>query len=182
MLFHDIAKPLCKTTDEEGTDHFYGHPEESARLAEQIFDRLKFDRATKEQVCALVRWHDYNPALTQKAVRRAIAKVGILQYPAIFEVKRADILAQSLYLREEKLSYLDEYERIYEEIMSRKDCLSLKDLAVTGNDLMELGVPQGKQIGILLRRLLELVIEEPGNNDRKLLLGKAKAWLEAGDE
>lgn len=173
MLFHDIAKPLCKTTDADGIDHFYGHPEKSAELAGRIFRRLKFDRDTMDEVCALVRWHDYNPLLTQEKVRRAIMKVGQSRYPAVFAVKRADILAQSTYRRSEKLAYVDDYEKMYQEILAQGDCLSLKQLAVTGRDIMELGVKQGKQIGDILNELLELVIEDPAKNDRVFLLRQA---------
>lgn len=179
MLFHDIAKPVCLSTDEAGTDHFYGHPQKSAEMARRIFRRLKFDCDTMDAVCALVRWHDYNPDLTEVKVRRAVTKVGQAQYPAIFAVKRADILAQSAYQREEKLAYVDAYEQMYYKILAQGDCLSLKQLAVTGRDLMEeLGVGQGRQIGDLLKWLLHMVIEEPKKNERAYLLEQAQDYLE----
>lgn len=177
MLFHDIAKPLCRTTDEDGTDHFHGHPEKSAEMAEKIFRRLKSDRDTMDAVCALVRWHDFNPHLSKKSIRRAVRKAGLEQYPALFAVKRADILAQSEFKRTEKLAYVDEYERLYQNIMDEGDCLSLKQLAVTGHDLMELGVKQGKEIGQILNWLLEQVVEEPGRNERGYLLQRAQEYI-----
>lgn len=182
MLFHDIAKPVCRTTDEAGTDHFYGHPEKSAEMARQIFRRLKFDCDTMDAVCALVRWHDDNPKLTEVTVRRAITRVGQAQYPAVFAVKRADILAQSEYQREEKLAYVDAYEQMYHKVIAQGDCLSLKQLAVTGRDLMEeLGVGQGRQVGDMLKWLLNMVIEDPGKNERAYLLGQAQEYLENQD-
>lgn len=170
MLFHDLAKPVCRTTDENGTDHFHGHPDRSAVMAHQIFRRLKFDRDTMDRVCALVRWHDYNPVLSEAKVRRAITKTGVEQYPGIFAVKRADILAQSMYMRREKLDYVDAYEKMYDQIMEKGDCLTLKQLAVSGRDLLELGVPQGKQIGGILKQLLEQVVEDPEKNQRTCLM------------
>lgn len=178
MLFHDIAKPQCKTTDEEGIDHFYGHPAKSAELAKRIFRRLKFDRETMDAVCALVRWHDYNPPLEREKVRRAIMKVGEKQYPAVFAVKRADILAQSEYQRECKLAYVDAYEKMYGEILAEGNCISLKQLAVTGSDIMELGVKQGKQIGDILKELLELVVKDPEKNEREYLLQQAQRYID----
>ncbi len=178
MLFHDIAKPLCRTTDQDGTDHFHGHPEKSAELARRIFRRLKFDRDTMDAVCALVRWHDYNPPLSEKNIRRAVRTVGLEQYPAVFEVKRADILAQSEYKRTEKIAYVSEYERLYQNIVAKGDCLSLKQLAVTGRDIMALGVKQGKEIGEILNWLLEQVIEEPERNTRMFLLHSAQEYIE----
>lgn len=178
MLFHDIAKPACRTTDEHGIDHFYGHPEKSAEMAKKIFRRLKFDRDTMDHVCALVRWHDYNPALTEEKVRRAVVKTGQDQYPAIFALKRADILAQSEYQRKEKLDYIERYEKLYHAIMAKGDCISLKQLAVTGRDIMALGISQGRQIGDILHQLLEQVIQDPEKNDRTYLLQQAREYLE----
>lgn len=180
MLFHDLAKPVCKTTDADGTDHFYGHPQQSAQMAHRIFRRLKFDRDTMERVCALVRWHDDNPPLDEAKVRRAIIKAGLTQYPALFAVKRADILAQSDYKRQEKLAYVDQYEKIYHEIIQREDCLNLKDLAVAGRDLLQLGVPQGRQVGDILNQLLEHVVEDPSRNERAYLLDFAARIINNG--
>ena len=92
------------------------------------------------------------------------------QYPGIFAVKRADILAQSMYMRREKLDYVDAYEKMYDQIMEKGDCLTLKQLAVSGRDLLELGVPQGKQIGGILKQLLEQVVEDPEKNQRTCLM------------
>lgn len=178
MLFHDIAKPVCRTTDENGIDHFYGHPEKSAEMAKKIFRRLKFDRDTMDHVCALVRWHDYNPALTEEKVRRAVVKIGQDQYPVIFALKRADILAQSEYQREEKLDYMNRYEQLYDAVMAKGECISLKQLAVNGRDIMALGVSQGRQIGDILHQLLEQVIQNPEKNERTYLLQQVQEFLE----
>lgn len=178
-LFHDIAKPLCKTTDEAGIDHFHGHPQQSAEMAENIFRRLKFDRNTMDRVCALVRWHDYNPQLSEEAVRRAVVRTGQEQYPAIFALKRADILAQSSYLRQEKLDYVDRYEQLYREMMARGDCISLKQLAVTGRDMIALGIQPGKQVGMMLSLLLDQVIREPEKNERTYLLQYAQNHMQS---
>lgn len=180
MLFHDIAKPQCRTTDEEGLDHFHGHPVQGALTARQIFRRLKFDRDTMDAVCALVRWHDYNPPLSEENVRRAMIKVGAAQYPALFAVKRADILAQSGFKRQEKLQYVDEYEKMYAHILAQGDCLSLKQLAVSGRDLMELGIAQGKRIGEILNMLLEEVVADPDKNERDYLLMQVRHYLDSG--
>lgn len=173
-LFHDIAKPVCKTTDDRGIDHFYGHPQEGAQMTEKIFRRLKFDVDTMQRVCGLVRWHDDNPPLDPAKIRRAVHRVGEDRYPAIFSLKRADILAQSAYQREEKLAYVEGYERLYEQILSKKDCLNLKSLAVNGSDLIALGIQPGKEIGEILKGLLEEVLEDPSKNSREELLELVK--------
>ena len=112
MLFHDVAKPKCRTTDENGRDHFHGHPVEGQKMTEEILRRLKFDNATITRVSRLVRWHDCRPELKAKSVRRAVNRMGEDLYPDIFAVNRADIRAQSDYHRQEKLAAVDSFERI----------------------------------------------------------------------
>lgn len=175
MLFHDVAKPLCLTTDENGQDHFHGHPKKGSQMTHQILRRLKFDNETIRRVCSLVEWHDDNPPLTKRAVRRAVVRAGQMSYPDLFEVKRADILAQSDYRREEKLAYVTQYEACYREIISDGDCLDLKHLAVTGKDLIEDGVAPGPQLGQILGQLLELVIAEPEKNTKDILLEESRS-------
>lgn len=170
MLLHDVAKPVCRTTDEMGVDHFYGHPTKGSEMARAVLRRMKFDNDTTDRVCRLVQWHDDNPELTGKSIRRAIYRIGAEQYPALFAVKRADICAQSDYRRAEKLAYVATYEKMYDEIKQRAECLTLKELAVTGQDLIAEGMQPGKEIGVMLKRLLEIVLENPQKNTKEELL------------
>lgn len=103
---------------------------------------------------------------------RAIYRNGTEQYPELFEVKRADILAQSSFLQQEKLLYVDRYEHMYQQIMEKEQCLSLKELAVNGSDLIARGIQPGKEIGEILHQMLEKVLEEPELNEKEVLL----AW------
>lgn len=173
LLFHDVAKPVCATTDGEGIDHFYGHPKVGSEMTRKILRRLKFDNDTTNAVCRLVEWHDDKPELSEGSIRRAIHRIGLEQYPALFAVKRADILAQSSYKREEKLVYVAEYEKIYEQIMEKRQCLTIRDLAVNGRDLMEIGMKPGKELGEVLNQLLEQVLDNPQLNTKERLLALA---------
>ncbi len=174
MLLHDVAKPPCRFTDKNGVDHFYGHPERGSRMAEEILRRLKFDNYTIRRVTALVKIHDNKPALTHQAIRKAMVKDGLEQYPALFEVKRADIGAQSEFQRKEKLTNVALHEKIYHQILEAGDCLSLKDLAVSGEDLISWGMKPGKNIGIVLNELLEDVLEHPEWNEREILKNRIR--------
>lgn len=174
MLLHDVAKPLCKTVDWNGTDHFYGHEAKGEEIARQILRRLKFDNDTTARVCRLIKCHDQMPLLTEKAVRRAIYKNGIEQYPALFSIKWADTMAQSDYRREEKLEAIQTYRKLYEAIMEKQQCLSIKDLSLNGSDLIALGMQPGKAIGEMLHWLLEQVLEEPEVNTREQLISLYK--------
>ncbi len=172
MLLHDVAKPPCRITDRKGIDHFPGHPKRGAQMAEKILKRLKFDNDTIRRVTALVLIHDNQPPANPASIRKALVKDGLDQYPALFLVKRADIGAQSDHLRESKLKYVDAYEAVYNQIMENGDCLSLKELAVTGGDLISAGMKPGKELGDVLERMLQDVLENPEWNKKEILLNR----------
>jgi uncharacterized domain HDIG len=170
MLMHDIGKPETKTTDGEGTDHFHGHAAVSAEIVENVFRRLKFDNDTLRTVERLVLYHDYDINPAPGGVRRAVHKIGEDIFSLLFEVKRADMLAQSEYQREEKENRLEQVKAVYEEVIRQRDCVSLRTLAVTGKDLMDAGMKPGKEIGQVLDKLLEAVLENPEKNTKEELL------------
>lgn len=170
MLLHDMGKPAYKTVDEDGRAHFKKHALESEIIAGRILRRLKFDNDTIHKVTRLVRYHDYRMPSTAKDVRRAMNKIGEDIFSYYMEVRRGDVLAQSMYRREEKIRNLDEIERLYQEIIEKGQCVSLKELSVTGRDLIEAGMAPGKEIGVKLNELLLLVIEEPELNTKEKLL------------
>lgn len=177
MLLHDVAKPMSKSV-ENGVAHFYEHDIEGERVAKAILKRLKFDNETIKIVSKLVRWHDYRIEATARNVRRAMTKMGENIFPLYLEIKYADSLAQSMYQREEKLQNIHELRQRYEEILLKGECTTLKQLNVTGKDLIAVGVPQGKEVGDILSRLLELVIEQPEYNTKEYLLSFVKKILE----
>ncbi|MBQ8184935.1 MAG: CCA tRNA nucleotidyltransferase [Lachnospiraceae bacterium] len=175
MLFHDFGKAQTRQRDEAGVDHFYGHGPVSEELAVNILHRLKFDNDTLRKVKRLVRHHDdWLEQPTPRGVRRAVYRIGEDLFPLYLEVRKSDILAQNPIYWEEKLGTLAKTEAIYRQILEEQNCLSLKDLAVTGHDLIQAGVKPGKQVGELLNQLLELVIDEPECNQKEVLLDKIK--------
>ena len=170
MLLHDIAKPVVRTTDETGRDHFKMHGPVGERMAKEILQRLKFDNDTITKVCHLIRWHDDRPNPDKRSVRRAVNRIGEDMFPLYLEIRRADTLAQSEYKRKEKLEMIDGVERCYQEILEAKDCVSLRTLAVSGKDLIAAGYRPGKELGSTLQRLLEHVLEHPEDNQKEILL------------
>ena len=171
MLFHDIGKPSTISTDEKGIDHFYGHPDVSEDMARKILRRLKFDNHTIHMVTGLVKYHDRNVEPAPKYVRRAIFKVGEDIFPLLFDIKKADIAGQSDYKREEKTEKLEQVYKAYEEVIEKNQCVSLKTLAVTGRDLItEAGMQSGPELGRVLGKLLNEVIEDPALNCKETLL------------
>lgn len=170
VLCHDFGKAVTRTTDESGIDHFYAHAEVSGQMAKALLKRLKMDNETLYQVEKLVKYHDYHPGTNARSVRKAIYKIGEDLFPKLLEVQRADVLAQSTYQQEDKLSDLKRIEELYHRILEEKQCLSLKDLAVTGRDLIQAGMKPGKELGICLSQLLEVVLEDPEKNNKEELL------------
>lgn len=176
MLEHEGFEVTTYRIDGEYEDA--RHPKEvtyTVNLLEDLKRRdFTINAMAYNESRGLVEWHDDNPNLTPAGIRKAIYRVGEERYPDLFALKRADVLSQSGYRREEKLAYIQSYQKLYEEIIEQKDCLSLKKLAVNGRDLMELGIKPGKKIGQILQKLLEEVLEEPDKNKKEYLLERVK--------
>lgn len=173
VLCHDFGKPAVRTT-EDGMDHFYKHNEIGKEMTVNMMHRLKFDNDTLNKVKQLVFYHDMRPMPTPKAVRRVMNKVGAELFPDLLQVMGADILAQSDYEKMQKLMQLDKVHEIYEGILERQECVSLKTLAVTGKELIAAGMKTGKELGEVLQKMLEHVIEEPEHNTKEYLID---TWL-----
>ena len=176
MLLHDIGKPKTLTIDEEGKTHFHGHPAVSEKMSIDIMRRLKRDNDTIRKVSILVRYHDYGNGVpaSEKTVRRALNKIGDELFGDFLKVKEADVHAQSDYLREEKLENIEEWRRLYKAIREKGQCFSVKDMKISGKDLIALGIPAGPEIGNILDKLLDEVLDDPEKNDREYLLKRAE--------
>ncbi len=177
MLLHDIGKPNCFTVDEKGQGHFYGHPAESARLAGEMLRRLRADNATTETVVRLVTWHDKNIPRTRSGVARALGKLGERDLRRLLDVKRADNLAQAPEYRAVQ-GEIDKAEAILDQLLAEGACVSLRQLAVNGRDLLALGL-SGPAVGRILRTLLDAVLDETLPNQRAALLAAARNYKES---
>ena len=172
MLLHDLGKPQCFTMDEQGVGHFHGHHRPSAEMAEAVCRRLRFDKATAQRICMLVRYHDRPIPLTEKAIRRAMNQLGVEGLRQLCAVKRADNLAQHPDYRSRQQE-IDAGEAIMDALLEKDACFSLKQLAVNGRDMAALGL-EGPAIGQALQTLLETVMDGKTENDRAALLALAK--------
>ena len=172
ILLHDIGKPLCYTEDEKG-GHFKGHAPAGVEITKEVLARLRFDNETIRRMALLVEWHDISLSAEKKRVKRLMQKLSDADILRLLEVKRCDRLAHAKNYREIP-SELVLIPSVIDEIRAEDACLSLRTLAVGGDDLMELGIPKGKQIGEMLHVLLEEVIEERLPNEKSALLQAAK--------
>lgn len=175
LLFHDFGKPGTKTYDKKGIAHFYKHAILSENLANLNLKSLKFPNLIIKEVCFLIAHHDDIIVPKEKYVRRAINKISPELFPLLLEIRRCDIMAQSDLDKEKRLNDNKLIEEYYLKIMKNEDCLSLKDLAVNGDDLKSLGF-KGKEIGKILSRMLDVVIDEPNKNSKNYLLSNIEIF------
>ncbi len=169
MLLHDIGKPETRWTDSLGRDHFKGHAEIGATMANGILRRLKFDNDTRKRVVNLIRYHDLRPDNDPADIRRCMYAIGPDQFEDELAVWWADNMAKSNYKKEENLNRVNQVYEGYKQIIANGDCLRIRDLAINGNDLTAMGI-RGKEIGEILEASLLSVLKDPQLNDRELLL------------
>ena len=134
--------------------------------------RLRFDNDTLFKVEKLVANHDKDINLDKKSVRREMNRLGADLFPLLLLVKEADISAQSDYHQEEKQEALKALWKLYDEICEAGDCVTIKDLAVNGKDLIEKGIEPGPRLGEILSDLLDIVIDDPSENTKEKLLNR----------
>lgn len=174
MLLHDIGKPDKCKTDENSQHHFKGHPHISAKKADEILHRLKYPSAFIDDCLLLIKYHDVRFSGSKRQLRHVMSAIGDVNTKLLLKVQRADIMAQSEYQQIEKLQTLDLACKAYDEILAEKDCFTLKQLEINGNDLKAIGITDGIEIGKILRYLLSLVIDEKIQNSKSILINKAK--------
>ena len=167
-LLHDTGKPATRTEDEKGEAHYHGHAQVSAELADAALLRLKASTALREQIMLLIDRHMVWFPTDKKVIRRWISKLGFDLFEDLIRLQRADCLATGT-AGEEELAHFAEITRLAREIQAEDACLSLKDLALNGHDLIALGY-RGKAIGEALNRLLNLVLDEEVPNEKEALL------------
>lgn len=180
MLLHDVGKPSCFFADEAGVGHFYGHAQAGEALADGLLRRLRCDNATRETVLRFIHYHDIQPPQTSRAVRRLLTKLGERDLRRLVACWRADNADRSEAVRERNLAVIRRTEELLEEVLRGTVCFSLKDLAVTGRDILALGVEKGPTVGKLLKELFRLVTEEELPNEREQLLQKAAKLASVG--
>ncbi len=173
-LLHDVGKPLCFTQDESGEGHFYGHAEKSERLCDAILSRLKVDNLTKNRVLTLVKYHDVQIAAEEKSARRYLAKLGEENLFDLCLLKRADNLAQGEEWRYRQ-SEIDALETCIRKVVADGECFSMRAMALSGSDLIALGVPPGKRLGELLKIAFDAVLDGSCKNEKDALVGMLKA-------
>ena len=168
-LFHDSGKPSCYVEGEDGVGHFYGHADKSVEITEGVLKRLKYSNEIIDEVLTLVKYHDVQISLSNKFIRRMLNKMPKETFEKLLVLKKADILGQANVDREKRLAEVEKIGQMLAEFKMEEECFSLKQLKINGNDLIKMGFKPGKEMGIILNKLFEMVVEEEIENDYEVL-------------
>ena len=177
-LLHDTGKVVTFTRDATGRGHFYGHAKESARIADGVLRRLKAPTALREEAVALIEGHMTRLQPERKFLRRQVSRLGFPMVYAELSLQEADMASKGT-AEDDGQELFRQVRQILEKLQAEDACLSLRDLAVKGNDLMALGL-QGKEIGETLNSLLEQVVSENLPNEKEALLAYAAVQKKGG--
>lgn len=169
LLLHDIGKPFCYSEDERG-GHTYEHNIMSHKIARQVVERLRFDRRTQNEIVELVLCHDDKIEPTPKAIKRLLNRLGEKQLYRLLHMRFCDCMAHTAGTQNEFIRKCTESFDILTCIIDEAQCFNLKHLAINGTDLINAGIPEGRQIGRILNKLLDLVIDGTIQNQREPLL------------
>lgn len=175
VLFHDIGKPRCYTFGEDGQGHFYRHEKYSVEIAENIMLKLKFSRLDTERVCKIIRYHSlYRQNIDEIFVKKLLNRFGEEDLYRFLEVVEADRKTHNNDIC--NLEDLNQIKIFLKKIQETKPPLSIKDLKITGKNLLKLGIPKGKIIGEILDYLMEKVLEDESLNTYETLIELSKNY------
>lgn len=177
MLFHDVGKPECFALDTDGVGHCIGHSAVSARMAEEALKRLRCDKATLQAIVTLVRMHDRTRRFTRKSTCHILAELGVTQTKRLLQVMEADVKAQALETVPGKMEALLAGFAMVDAIVAAGGCFTKKDMALKGSDLLALGLQPGVRVGMILEQAFQLVLDGTLENQKEVLLEKAKEWI-----
>lgn len=181
MLLHDCGKPVVRTTDANGIDHFKTHAAKSVEVAKVILTRLKFDNDTIRRTLRLIKHHD-DWLIQDKPFIRRFMSIMQEDMPLMFEVQRADIIAHTHNNMQKMLDNVEECRKLYEEILCDEDPTSLGQLDINGDDIINADIGKGKIVGYILNRLLDKVMDNPTLNVKDKLMSMAYSIKEEFDE
>ena len=164
-LLHDVGKPGCFSLDKQGQGHFYGHAQAGADMANEILLRLKAPTALREQVVTLIGYHMSPIVGERKSVRRWLSRLGIDTFEQLLLLQQADMGSKGTPADDYQFSQL---RTLAQQLQSENACLTVRQLALSGHDLMALGY-RGPAIGQAQRYLLDMVLEEKVENTAEAL-------------
>jgi len=174
-LLHDIGKPATFYLDENGRGHFPGHAKVGTEMANDALLRLKAPTALRQQVVRLIEWHMTPLEPDKRILRRRLGKLGTDGTRQLLALQQADFGSKGT---NEASDTFDRIAQLLRELEEEAACLTVRDLAVSGNDLLALGFAPGKALGNCLEALLSQVQDELLPNEKAPLLDAANHILQ----
>jgi len=175
-LFHDIRKPQAKRPTPDGRATFYGHEVTGARTAVDVLGRLRYSNDVIEEVSTLVERHMFTTDVTDKGLRRLVKKVGVDLIFDLLDLRRADVVGQGM---GGKTDDVDQFEAAIRAELASKPPFGYSDLALNGNDLMEMfSLSPGPTVGKILAYLMEKALDDPKVNTVEKMTDLARTYYE----
>ncbi len=163
IVFHDTGKKESKTTNEDGVDHFYGHPKISTEKFINFAKRMRMDNESTERIKKLIFFHDVTLSDSVRGMNKFLQIFGVNDIELLFDMKLCDILGQNLE-KSDRIDALNQLKEAYNKYIKSSPVLNVKDLDISGRDLLGMNF-EGKIIGVILKDVLEQVSEETLNNN-----------------
>ena len=182
LLLHDAGKPAAFTVDEQGVGHAHGHHRLSAEIAAEVLAYLRLDNATRDRILMLVEHHDWPLSTERTLLKRRLNRLGEEALYQLIEVQRADALGKGTEAAADVEARAEELRQALTALLAERPCVTLRDMAVNGRDLMAEGIAHGKQLGETLNWLLAEVLNERLPNEREALLSAARTHRDAQQE
>lgn len=173
VLLHDCGKPSVKSFDDNGVAHFHGHDRESAEIATGIMKRLRFSNSERDEISALILHHGERPPLPEKRIKRLLGSLGEETTFKLFALMKSDLFAKAEGIFDERIAAIEDCENTARGIIAQKECVTLKDLAINGSSLLEIGFDKGPALGKALNTLLDEVLDGTLKNESDALLKRA---------
>ncbi len=161
MLFHNLLK--MNNEDMEYT----------ILQIKEFLKEFKYDNDTVNKVTDLTRYM-HNSLNTKLEIKQMLNLINLDLFEDLLKVKESEILSQNPLYKEERLSHLLYIRENLKDVIFNNECFNLKNLNISGKDLISLGLEKGKNIGEMLNELLELVMNNPGLNDKQVLIDIVK--------
>lgn len=174
LLLHDIGKPHCFKLDDEGNGQFFNHEKIGSEMAVNILRHMHFPNDTIERVSKLIKYHYVIPLDDYKVVRKLLSAVGEEDFPLLIEIMKGNNRAKHSSCFE-RIHTLEAMQAKAKKIIEEHQCISIADLAVSGNDMITVGY-QGSEIGNVLGVLLDAVMDDKVENTYNALMDFAKKY------
>lgn len=176
LLLHDVGKPRCYSENERG-GHFYNHSIPSGAIAEEVVSRLRFDSQSQHDISELVFNHDATIEPNTRTVKKWLNKLGEKQFFRLMDLRLADIQAHAEGTQGSRVERRAKAVELAKEIIAKNQCFTVKNLAVSGKDVMADGIPQGPMVGAALKAALDGVINDKVLNEKQALLDYIQSYM-----